>query len=885
MCRTFFTSIMTIVFCLNALAQNKTTRHEKNGVVNYMSLTEAFEQYKSALENRTFFVFPELRVEPLKWYDSIPEGRIKDQHLKYDFQITAQPGEFLTYQLGVWALKDYVQDVNIYFSSLTDDKGKIIPENRMTSFNKGGLDYQGRPFSKEINIPVNRIQPLWIGIDLEGTEPGNYSGIVTVVAGKEKQIIHLVIKVAGEVVTNHGYNEGNTMSRLNWLNSTLGIDDKITNGFQAVTLKGKEISILGRKLFIAPNGLPSSITSYFGESNQSLVEKSTPIVKKPFRFVVEKENGDVIYLNPGELIFTNQSQSKVSWKVVNTSDECMLECTGKMEFDGFVDYQLKLMALTVLKIKDIRLEIPVEKDRAEYMMGLGHEGGLRTANWEWKWDVSKNQDMLWVGAVNGGIRVKWKAENYIRPLVNIYYGFGPLHLPPSWGNAGKGGVIIKEGNDDVVINAFSGSRSVVPGDVLNYNFEMLITPFKVIDNEKKYGDRYFHGGSAIAPSKVNMAKKVGANVINIHHNEDIYPFINYPYLDAFKDTITQIVKEAHRENMRMKFYYTTRELTKNLPEFWAMYSLNGEVIFPGPGNLSRTEALHPKGPNEWYIHNLREKYIPAWYNLIGEGKFKGEIDLSVITTPDSRLNNFYIAGLDWMVQNMKIDGVYIDDSALDRFTIQRARKIIDNNRPNGRLDIHSWNHFNDWAGYANCLNIYMDLLPYTDLVWIGEGRDYNRMPDHWLIEVSGIPFGLPGQMLEGGGNPWRGMVYGITNRAGWTKFPPEHLWNFFDKYNFAQRDMIGYWEQDCPVTCSNPLIKASVFKGADDVIISLANWSETDVETSMVINWKEIGLNSNNSDVIIPEIIDFQEGKNNVSLDKIVIPGKKGYLILLKKKK
>jgi hypothetical protein len=295
--------------------------------------------------------------------------------------------------------------------------------------------------------------------------------------------------------------------------------------------------------------------------------------------------------------------------------------------------------------------------------------------------------------------------------------------------------------------------------------------------------------------------------------------------------------------------------------------------------------LHPKGPNEWYIHNLREKYIPAWYNLIGEGKFKGEIDLSVITTPDSRLNNFYIAGLDWMVQNMKIDGVYIDDSALDRFTIQRARKIIDNNRPNGRLDIHSWNHFNDWAGYANCLNIYMDLLPYTDLVWIGEGRDYNRMPDHWLIEVSGIPFGLPGQMLEGGGNPWRGMVYGITNRAGWTKFPPEHLWNFFDKYNFAQRDMIGYWEQDCPVTCSNPLIKASVFKGADDVIISLANWSETDVETSMVINWKEIGLNSNNSDVIIPEIIDFQEGKNNVSLDKIVIPGKKGYLILLKKKK
>lgn len=879
--RTFFLLVVIIVFCLNSRAQNGKTSQEKKEIINYLSLAEAFEQNKSVLEDLSFFVFPELRAEPLKWGDSIPEGKIKDPNLKYDFQITAQPGEFLTYQLGVWALKEYVQDINVYFSSLSDGKGNVISDQKMSCFNKGGLDYLGRPFSKQINIPVNRIQPLWIGIDLEGTDPGDYSGIVTIVAGKEKQTIHLDIIVAGEVVANHGYNEGNSLSRLNWLNSTLGIDDKITNGFQPITLKGKEVSILGRKLFIAPNGLPSSITSYFGESNQSLVEKPTPIVKKPFRFVVEKENGDIIRLNPGELIFTEQSQSKVAWKVVNTSDECMLECSGKIEFDGFVDYQLKLTALAELKVKDIRLEIPVEKDRAKYMMGLGHEGGLRTPDWEWKWDVSKNQDMLWVGAVNGGIRVKWKAENYVRPLVNIYYGFGPLHLPPSWSNAGKGGVTAKEDNDDIVINAFSGSRSVVPGDVLNYNFEMLITPFKVMDNEKKYGDRYFHGGGAIASSKVKMAKEVGANVINIHHNEDIYPFINYPYLDAFKDTITEIVKEAHQENMRMKFYYTTRELTKNLPEFWAMYSLKGEVIFPGPGNLSRTEALHPNGPNEWYIHNLREKYIPAWYNEIKDGKFKGEVDLSVITTPDSRLNNFYIAGLDWMVHNMKIDGVYIDDSALDRFTMQRARKIIDNNRPNGLIDIHSWNHFNDWAGYASCLNLYMDLLPYTDLVWIGEGRDYNRMPDHWLIEVSGIPFGLPGQMLQGGGNPWRGMVYGITNRAGWTKFPPEHLWKFFDKYQFSKKEMIGYWEQDCPVTCNNPLIKASVYKDADEVIVSVANWSKEDIETSLIIDWSALGLNSKKTKISLPQINDFQEKQTKVELSKLIIPGGKGHLIIL----
>ncbi|GAI32127.1 unnamed protein product, partial [marine sediment metagenome] len=284
------------------------------------------------------------------------------------------------------------------------------------------------------------------------------------------------------------------------------------------------------------------------------------------------------------------------------------------------------------------------------------------------------------------------------------------------------------------------------------------------------------------------------NILNIHHAEDLYPFINYPYLDENSEEIRQLVKDAHERGIRLKLYYTTRELTKNLPEFWAFNSLQGELIYPGPGNESRT-IINTNGPAEWLKNNLRENYIPAWYNTIKEGKFRGELDLSVITTPDSRLNNFYIGGLSWMVRNFEIDGVYIDDSALDRITLRRARKIIDRYRPLGRMDLHSWNHFNQWAGYANCLNLYMDLLPYFDLVWIGEGRDYDRMPDHWLIEVSGIPFGLPGQMLQDGGNPWRGMIYGITSRAGWSGDPTE-IWKFWDQYNIGDKKMIGYWDED-----------------------------------------------------------------------------------------
>jgi len=39
-------------------------------------------------------------------------------------------------------------------------------------------------------------------------------------------------------------------------------------------------------------------------------------------------------------------------------------------------------------------------------------------------------------------------------------------------------------------------------------------------------------------------------------------------------------------------------------------------------------------------------------------------------------------------------------------------------------------------------------------LWFGEGFKYDAMsPEQWLVECSGIPFGLMGDMLEGGGNP------------------------------------------------------------------------------------------------------------------------------------
>jgi hypothetical protein len=844
------------------------------------ALPESLYRFLSQYEKSEFLTFPEERENPICLFDGIPEvwtTRTPEGLKRFEFY--ARPGEYFVFQIGLYAHQKDLRSLNVTWT-VTEGKPPI-GANAITCFNTSGVNFRGERFRQTINVGRGRVQPLWFGVQIPRDAQGPYRTRIAIGASNAHgATVDVLLNIVGKPVENNGFDNGKCLSRLAWLNTTLGEDDTVTKGYTQVRRTGNELKILGRAVTVGPNGLPRQILSSFEPSNQFLLAQGEPLLSGPFRFVIEKEDGRLVNLRPGTLQFTAHTPSSVSWKVKSSSAECELFCTGSMEFDGFVDYRLTLKATRNVRVRDIRLEIPMQNEKSAYMMGLNHEGGRRPSRWSWKWNIAKNQDMLWVGAVNGGMRIKWTAENYVRPLINIYYAYGPLHLPPSWGNGGKGGVNLTETGDHVVIDAYSGSRQLRQGEALHYDFELLITPFRVIDRNVRFNDRYFHGGGTNTAKKVAMADSVGANIINIHHAEDIYPFINYPYLDENVPALKTLAADAHQHHKRLKLYYTTRELTKNLPEFWALFSLNGEVIYPGPGDACRT-IINPNGPDEWLKKNLEKGYIPAWLNLIKEGPFKGELDLSVITTPDSRLNNFYVGGLDWMLRHLGIDGVYIDDSALDRLTVRRARKLIDHYRPEGRIDFHTWNHFNDMAGWTNCLNLYMDLLPYFDLVWVGEGRDYDRMPDHWLIEVSGIPFGLTGQMLNGGGNPWRGMIYAITNRPGWAG-DPSHIWKFWDAHRIQEKQMIGYWDRNIPAACTNDSLRVTVYRGSEESILAIANWGSGDQTATITIDWEKLGYNPSKCDITIPSIPEFQEGRTLASLDGLRVPGKKGYMITLR---
>lgn len=826
-----------------------------------------------------FFCFTEDRMYDIRLNDAIPARwatRTRDN--RNLFTGTARPGEFYTWQIGVYSPFDTLDDIKIWFSDLKNTNGEKIKASAMKCFNTDGTDKSGKTFHKHITIEKGHVQALWIGVDIPGNAKGLYTGKVHI-ADKDgrTETVRLEINVTGEMLHEHGYNESWRKARLNWLDSTVGHSDKPTAPYTPLKLKSNRIHWLGGTVDIAEDGLPVSIITHFDANNSLSPSIRNAILADKIRFLIEASDG-YEKLSGGKVRFTQKSDVSIKWESVQSGKNFKIVCKGEFGFDGIAEMTLEVIAKRNIEVHDIKMEIPYTGYASKYMMGLGHKGGIRPDSLiSWKWDVNRHQDKIWMGNVNAGMNIRLKDNNFKRPLVNIYYSLGKLNLPKSWGNEGKGGIlVIPEGHEQTRVTAYSGESKWEKDEVRHFNFTMQITPVKPIDFGHHICNRFYHANNDLSSSYIEEATKNGANLINIHHKKEIYPFINYPYHDAALNDLKKFIQDAHKQDLGVRLYYTTREITVKLPELWALRSLGNEIICDGPGKDTRT-LIHKNGPDKWLNENLVDHFIPAWYNAFKQGKFAGDMDISVITTPDSRWNNYYLAGLDWMIDNLEIDGIYIDDSALDRETIRRARRILDKDGKERLIDMHSWNHMNQWAGYANSLHIYTELMPYIDRTWIGEGFNQHHTPDFWLVEMSGIPFGLLSETLDAV-NQFKGLSFGMLPRLPWSGNPVP-AWKMFDEFGTDGIKIHGFWDSDCPVMTDNSSLTATVYTNGNKALVIIANWSELPQKAKITINEASLGFKP--SHISLPEVRNLQWGGNLKSFDKCEILGRSGMIVLL----
>ena len=841
--------------------------HHRFDPMEVTATADEMKKLQAANAGRAFLLFPEDRRFPIRMADDLPLRWIESGP-RDSFAGEACRNEYYAFQIGVFAMDRNLNNVQVRFSPLKSTD-RTIPAEALQCINAGGVDCFGNPMTRTINVAKGKVQPLWIGVDVpEDAAPGVYQGDVTISAeGVPPSVVKVALTVSDKSLPDRGDGETWRHSRLRWLNSKINIDDEVFAPYTPVAVDGREVGVLGRGMHVSDGGMLDGVRSTFGYSVDTIESPPREILAGAMKMVFETEAGRIAW-KYGQPRVVSRSSGAVTWQTTATADGLSLVVTMKIQCDGWVSFDLAVKADRAVKFKDIRLEIPMRREVAKYLMGLGHKGGPRPA--EWKWNPALSQNKVWVGDVNAGLFLK---------------GWGYHRQPPH-----DGGCSIAEDGDRVVISETRGPRSLAAGGSLPLSFHLMITPTKILD-KRHWQWKYYHRCSDPAE-----AVKTGAKIMNIHHANPPNPYINYPFIET--DKLKKLVDDAHAHGMKLKIYYTLRELTSFTTEFWALRALNDEIFPPGPGftkvnvpadapparpmmpdnelTLAGKDpalALTPTG-NCWLAEHVITKYYPAWHHPFGNG----HCDAAVVTYGNTRWNNYYLEGLAWLVKNVGIDGLYIDDFAYDHETMKRVRKTLDRNRPGCLIDLHT-NGLQTPDFHKSPATFYIEHMSMIDSLWFGELFDYNETPDFWLTEISGIPYGLFGEMLEGGGNPWRGMLYGMSSRI--YNSDPTPMWRFWDEFGIADARMIGYWDPACPVKTNCKDVLATVYAKPGNMLISIASWAKEPVKCKLDIDWKSLGIDPAKAKLTATEIERFQPVAEFAPSDEITVQPGRGWLLVL----
>ena len=806
---------------------------------------------------KDYYLFPEYRENSIKMVDFLPFRWISETKKINGISDNVFKGEFYSFQIGVFSPNKRLEDIDINFSDFKSKNGYKIKKEMITCFNKGGIDLNGKEFSKTISVNSRKTQALWFGVEIpKNTKKGSYmSQIIINPKNFTADTIFVELNVSDKSIANYGDDNPKNMSRLRWLNSTIGTEkDFIVKPFKPVIISDKTISILGRDVTLNKYGFPEKISSYFTQEMTYLKETKEEVLAQPIQFDIFTKNGLKTKWDTDLYTINQEYKSESSWKSMSISKNFNMQVSGVIEYDGMLDYNIQVIAKNDVDIEDIKLQIPMDKDATKYMLGLGRKGGAFKDNITWKWDVTKHHEGAWLGNINKGIQYVLRDETYERPLNTNFYQAKPLNLPNSWYNNKKGGINITSENGIVNIENYSGNRSMLKGDTLNFNIRFLITPFKLIDTKEHFTTRFVH---KYVP--VDSVISLNGTIVNVHHANEINPYINYPFYNIEKQKA--YIDEAHKKGIRVKLYNTIRELSYKAHELFALKSLGNEILNDGKG-----------GGHSWLQEHFKSNYHSAWHATRVN-------DASILNKGTSRWTNYYIEGINWLAKNNAIDGLYLDDIAFSRTTVKRIASVFNSHRESFVIDLHSANQFNNRDGFINSAFLYMEHFPYISRLWFGEYFQYDLEPDYWMTEVSGIPFGLTGEMLEKGGRPYHGLLYGMTTRV-YHIYNPGALWKLFKDFNIETSEMLGYWVEKSPIKTANSNIKSTIYKHNDKVLIVIGSWSDKDEEVELNIDWNKLGMDKNTVKLISPNIEGLQN-YNTFKIDKAIPINRNSGLILI----
>lgn len=742
-----------------------------------------------------------------------------EREIKDSAKVTMSENEIFVVQIAVISDSDDVIEK-------IESQGNL----EISCINTDVVDKFGNSKTQSVKLINNTIQPLFFTVKADKIGERQEECKITILSSKETFSFNLIADISTLPVKNHGYDDLYRLSRLDWLNSRLYQDDSIVAPYTKPELNNGRLSVIGREIELADNGLPSQIYSKFSESVEIEDDVQKTLFKKPLQFLI----GDSSL--PDGKTESKVYNNRIETVCLSTCDDYDAKICSVLRYEGVIEYSVEITPKRDFTVDNSGLHFYINDDCSKLMHGLGHRAS-KAENMDFKWDDDKQQDCIYIGCVNCGMRLKLKAENYRRPLVNIFYKNLPLNIPvETWDNNSKGGISVRTLDNCTEISAYTGEFNFKEKETRKFIFELHITPLKPIDYKKTFSVRYNHSNNLKYEIKeIDKAYQNGLNYVIYHQGNMIMPYINYPYYET--DRLKNAVDYAAKKGIGIKLYYTEREHSNHMAETFVYKALGDEIILRKKGVGHSWQKEVP----EWLTENFGEDIIPGWFVKYKKGKYKGLHDFSFIVKPDTRLDNYYVEGLNWLVDNIGIKGIYIDDTALDRTTLERAKKVLSKN--NGLIDMHMWNHEDERAGNVSCMNLYTEILPFLDSIWLGEGFIYKKYsPEYMLAEVCGIPYGIPVQMLEGGGDFYLGMLYAMNNRFGWGYTNATQMYKIWDDFGIMDSKMLGYWHSENPVKTDNANVLSTVYLKNDEALICLYNFSDKSEKFNLKINSDKLNL-------------------------------------------
>lgn len=762
--------------------------------------------------------------------DYLNYEQLKDCPKGNSFRFVASMHEYYIVQLV--ALSDFdIGKVKITTESLHSLSGEKDVERAVTCLNTEKIMPNGEKTVSDISLHAGVLQPLFFGINFKRAKMGEYYTVVAI--GEEK--VRLQFKVTDELVFLSGTFDKNRLSRLGWLNSTKYLDKRPLKTFEEISVSKNVVKLTGKELTFGNDGFIEQVDFYFDKSNGLSDEVETRLFSRPMDFVLE---GQKFKYNKVKI------HSRAQTALIHAdgkSRDARIDVEALVRYEGAVDYTVKITAEN--NFISTYADLVLAFNEAEYAMGLGMDGG-KFKDFEYSWDNATASDSVFVGQVNAGAILKLYEKEAPLPPRGMYNKKFKAVPESTWANYKRGSVKLTDGENEKSVIASAGQQVLMQGEELTFRFRLLFTPFKPLN--LRYGLGMRPAETDVFQSTAETIAKAddcALQYIALPRHRSGNPYRNYPF-DEYK-ALEKLTLSAHKHKIGLAIEYDSQTISAYAPETGAFASMGNELIY-----RKRGEGI----PVNWIAGAIITEDVPI--------SGRNERDVSYLLVPGSRMDNFFVEGVEFLTKQVKVDGILLSDTSMQRDTAERAAKCIERNRgANGMLELGFSDRYDAANGYLSAPLAYADVLPFIGRVYVETPFDFSD-PIKNIFEHSGMAFGLGGD-TSSENSVLGSLLYGMLPRYGKefaTSFATKDIQKVFRDFDISTAKLRGFWDPKNPVKVDNAAVLCTSYMNGDNMIAVLYNTSNRDLTFEVGVENK-LGYTTVGKKVVAPQIEGIQKRK------------------------